>query len=101
MSEPLRWQRTASTLALSGKLDRDTLLALWQERDTAIVDVATIDVARLDRVDSAGLALLVHLREIARAQVSTPVFTGINDKLQSLITLYNLQQIIVSAEKTA
>ncbi|ORM69785.1 lipid asymmetry maintenance protein MlaB [Pantoea rwandensis] len=101
MSEPLRWQRTASTLALSGKLDRDTLLTLWQERDTAMVDVATIDVAALDRVDSAGLALLVHLREIARAQGSAPVFTGINDKLQSLITLYNLQQIIVSAEKIA
>ncbi|MDI9220644.1 lipid asymmetry maintenance protein MlaB [Pantoea sp. EA-12] len=101
MSEPLRWQRSASTLALSGKLDRDTLLALWQERDTAMVDIATIDVAGLKRVDSAGLALLVHLREIARAQGSAPVFTGINDKLQSLITLYNLQQIIVSAEKIA
>ncbi|ALV93657.1 MULTISPECIES: lipid asymmetry maintenance protein MlaB [Pantoea] len=101
MSEPLRWQRSASTLALSGKLDRDTLLALWQERDTAMVDIATIDVAGLQRVDSAGLALLVHLREIARAQGSAPVFAGINDKLQSLITLYNLQQIIVSAEKIA
>ena len=32
---------------------------------------------------------------------STPVFTDKNDKLQSLITLYNLQQIIVSAEKIA
>jgi len=101
MSEPLRWQRSASTLALSGKLDRDTLLALWQARETAMVDIATIDVAALQRVDSAGLALLVHLREIARAQGSAPVFTGINDKLQSLITLYNLQQIIVSAEKIA
>lgn len=101
MSELLRWQRTASTLVLSGKLDRDTLLALWRERNTAMVDVATIDVAALERVDSAGLALLVHLREIARAQGSAPVFTGINDKLQSLITLYNLQQIIVSAEKIA
>jgi phospholipid transport system transporter-binding protein len=101
MSEPLRWQRTASTLALSGKLDRDTLLALWRQRDTAMVGIDTIDVAALDRVDSAGLALLVHLREIVRAQGSTPCFSGITDKLQSLITLYNLQQIIVSAEKTA
>ncbi|MDF7659774.1 lipid asymmetry maintenance protein MlaB [Erwiniaceae bacterium L1_54_6] len=101
MSEPLRWQRTASTLALSGKLDRDTLLSLWHERETAMVDIDTIDVAALDRVDSAGLALLVHLREIARAQGSTPLFSGITDKLQSLITLYNLQQIIVSAEKIA
>ena len=101
MSEPLSWQRTASTLVLNGMLDRDTLLTLWQQRETAVADITTIDVAGLERVDSAGLALLVHLREIARAQGSTPLFTGITDKLQSLITLYNLQQIIVSAEKIA
>ncbi|MDI6935569.1 anti-sigma B factor antagonist, partial [Serratia sp. Se-PFBMAAmG] len=59
MSEPLRWQRNASTLSLSGMLDRDTLLSLWHERETAMVDIATIDVAALERVDSAGLALLV------------------------------------------
>ncbi|PPS57843.1 hypothetical protein CRX72_07305 [Pantoea sp. BRM17] len=47
-----------------------------------------------------GLALLVHLREMVRAQGSTPLFTGVTDKLHSLITLYNLQQIIVSAEKS-
>jgi len=101
MSEPLSWQRTASTLVLSGMLDRDTLLTLWQQRETAMADIITIDVAGLERVDSAGLALLVHLREIVRAQGRTPLFTGITDKLQSLITLYNLQQIIVSAEKIA
>lgn len=101
MGESLRWQRDASTLLLSGELDRDTLLSLWQQRDTLIKDVQTINVAALERVDTAGLALLVHLREIARAQGITPCFSGISDKLQSLITLYNLQQIIVSADKSA
>ncbi len=43
------------------ELDRDTLLALWQARDSAMAGITTIDVAALDRVDSAGLALLVHL----------------------------------------
>ncbi|MBS6033502.1 MULTISPECIES: lipid asymmetry maintenance protein MlaB [Pantoea] len=101
MRESLSWQREASTLLLKGELDRDTLLSLWQQRDTLIKDVDIIDVAALERVDSSGLALLVHLREIARAQGITPRFAGISDKLQSLITLYNLQQIIVSADKSA
>ncbi|MBE5252737.1 lipid asymmetry maintenance protein MlaB [Mixta mediterraneensis] len=101
MRESLRWQRNASTLLLSGELDRNTLLSLWQQRETLIKDVDVINVAALDRVDSAGLALLVHLREIARAQGTTPRFSGISDKLQSLITLYNLQQIIVSVDKNA
>jgi len=101
MRESLSWQREASTLLLKGELDRDTLLSLWQQRDTLIKDVDIIDVAALERVDSSGLALLVHLREIARAQGITPRFAGISDKLQSLITLYHLQQIIVSADKSA
>ncbi|MGC0931535.1 lipid asymmetry maintenance protein MlaB [Pantoea agglomerans] len=101
MHESLRWEREAGTLLLKGELDRDTLMSLWQQRETLIKDVDTIDVAALERVDSSGLALLVHLREIARAQGITPRFTGISDKLHSLITLYNLQQIIVSADKSA
>lgn len=101
MHESLRWEREASTLLLKGELDRDTLMGLWQQRETLIRGVETIDVAALNRVDSSGLALLVHLREIARAQGRTPRFAGISDKLQSLITLYNLQQIIVSADKSA
>lgn len=101
MAEPLRWQLQASTLHLSGKLDRDTLLALWQQRESVMAKVDTIDVSALERIDSAGLALLVHLREIARTQGRVPRFCGINDKLRSLITLYNLQEIIVSADKIA
>ncbi|OQP35336.1 MULTISPECIES: lipid asymmetry maintenance protein MlaB [Pantoea] len=101
MHESLRWQRDASTLSLYGELNRDTLLALWQQRETLIDKAEIIDVSGLARVDSAGLALLVHLREIARAQGVTPRFSGISEKLQSLITLYNLQQIIVSADKSA
>lgn len=63
MHESLRWEREASTLLLKGELDRDTLMCLWQQRETLIKDVDTIDVAALERVDSSGLALLVHLRK--------------------------------------
>ncbi|WP_067705977.1 MULTISPECIES: lipid asymmetry maintenance protein MlaB [unclassified Erwinia] len=96
MRESLSWQVTARQLHLSGELERETLLALWAERESVMKQVDIIDVSALDRVDSAGLALLVHLRQIALGQGNTLHFTGITDKLHSLITLYNLQQIIVS-----
>lgn len=101
MSEPLRWQLQDRTLHLSGKLDRDTLLPLWWQRESVMAQAENIDVSALDRVDSAGLALLVHLREGGRDRGKAPCFSGITDKLLSLITLYNLQQIIVSADKNA
>ncbi|WP_130833631.1 lipid asymmetry maintenance protein MlaB [[Erwinia] mediterraneensis] len=101
MSEPLRWQLQENRLHLSGMLDRDTLQPLWEQRESVMAQADIIDVSALDRVDSAGLALLVHLLEMARRQGKAPCFSGITDKLLSLITLYNLQQIIVSADKNA
>lgn len=96
MTEQLNWQVDAATLRLRGELDRETLLSLWEQRETVMAQIDTIDVSALDRVDSAGLALLVHLRQILQQQGKNPLFIGVTDKLRSLITLYNLQQIIVS-----
>ncbi|WP_205066544.1 lipid asymmetry maintenance protein MlaB [Pantoea coffeiphila] len=90
----LSWTVDSGLLRLSGELERETLLPLWQQRDQLMQQAEVIDVSSLDRVDSAGLALLVHLRQIALQNGKTPHFTGIPDKLRSLITLYNLQEII-------
>lgn len=56
--------------------------------------VTTLDVSGLERVDSSGLALLVHLREEASQQGSALTIAGITDRLHTLIALYNLQDII-------
>ena len=90
----LSWTVDAGLLCLSGELERETLLPLWQQREQLMQQAEVIDVSSLDRVDSAGLALLVHLRQIALQNGKVPQFTGIPDKLRSLITLYNLQEII-------
>mgnify|MGYP001161804422 FL=1 len=100
MSDLLHWQQQDRSLLLSGKLDHETLLPLWQQKEHVVRGVSEINVSGLKRVDSAGLALLVHLQNIASRSGQPVVFNGISDKLQSLITLYNLQQIIVSAEES-
>lgn len=94
--EPLNWRIDANRLHLAGELERETLAALWQQREAVMKQIDTIDVSALERVDSAGLALLVHLRQIALQQGKAPCFTGITDKLRSLIALYNLQQFITA-----
>jgi len=62
MQPSLNWSREANTLRLEGELDRDTLLSLWEQREALVNAVELIDVSALQRVDSSGLALLVHLR---------------------------------------
>ncbi len=100
MSNQLQWHQQDASLQLSGILDHVTLLPLWEQRDTVMQGMSAIDLSGLSRVDSAGLALLVHLQDIARRQSGSLAFRGISDKLQSLITLYNLQHIIVSSQET-
>nr|WP_024966674.1 lipid asymmetry maintenance protein MlaB [Pantoea sp. IMH] len=96
MSDHLSWQSEGNQLRLAGVLERETLLALWEARYGVMKQIDTIDVSALSRVDSAGLALLVHLQQIAQQQGNTLKFSGITDKLHSLISLYNLQQIILA-----
>jgi len=94
MKGELSWEHQPPRLILRGELGRETLLPLWNQRQTLMAGVNTIDVAGLARVDSAGLAMLVHLREQAEQGGVTLSLTGVTDRLRTLITLYNLQNII-------
>ncbi|MGP2412124.1 lipid asymmetry maintenance protein MlaB [Yersinia sp. 2553 StPb PI] len=100
MVDKLSWQSQQETLALRGELDRETLLPLWQQREALLAGKTHIDVSQLQRVDSSGLALLVHFRELhslhepAGKQSVSLTITGVSDRLSTLIELYNLQHII-------
>ncbi|CAE1150578.1 lipid asymmetry maintenance protein MlaB [Serratia sp. Tan611] len=94
MAESLRFDDQQQTLVLHGDLDRETLLPLWRQRAKLLKGKTAIDVAQLRRVDSSGLALLVHLRaEQLRNGVELKI-SGATDRLRTLIALYNLQEIM-------
>ncbi|AEW44732.1 anti-sigma-factor antagonist [Serratia symbiotica str. 'Cinara cedri'] len=94
MSTVLSYESKRHTLILRGVLDRKTLLPLWQQRAILLVDKIKIDVSQLQYVDSAGLALLVHLCAYQhQCGIELKIF-GITDRLRTLVALYNLQSII-------
>ncbi len=94
MANELSWHSQQETLVLQGELDRETLLPLWQQREALLADKTYIDVSQLQRVDSSGLALLVHFRELRSKQGVSLTITGVSDRLSTLIELYNLRDII-------
>ncbi len=94
MSNGLHFESLQQCLILSGCLDRETLLPLWEQRESLLKGVTCVDVAQLERVDSSGLALLVHLRDLAGKHGVDLKISGITDRLRTLIELYNLQEII-------
>ena len=56
-------QRDGECLRLAGTLDRAAATSLWPQAAAALVGAQVLDVAAVDAVDSAGLAMLVALAE--------------------------------------
>ncbi len=94
MAEVLRWTSQDSTLALSGDLDRDSLLPFWQQRETLLAGMHVLDISALERVDSAGLALLAHVYQQQVTSQAPFSITGASERVKTLIALYNLNDII-------
>ncbi|KAA8999241.1 lipid asymmetry maintenance protein MlaB [Affinibrenneria salicis] len=94
MATPLSWQAQGDVLCLQGDLDRDTLLPFWRDRESLLADKRALDVSRLERVDSAGLALLLHASQQRVGEGIALPLHGAGDRLQTLIALYNLNEII-------
>ncbi|ACS87403.1 MULTISPECIES: lipid asymmetry maintenance protein MlaB [Musicola] len=94
MANSLTWKRENGVLQLEGDLDRDTLLPLWQQREALLNGVGELDLSRLRRVDSSGLALLLHFHHQQQQQEKELNITGASDRLSTLIQLYNLSEII-------
>lgn len=90
MSEALQWSLQDGCLTLAGELGSDTLLPLWGAREQIVSRLGKIDLNGVLRVDTGGIALLIHLVALAREQGSVPVITGGDDNLHTLAELYNL-----------
>lgn len=90
MADSLRWTREAGQLRLQGELDQDFLVPLWDAREEATLGVDTIDLSQISRVDTAGVALLIHLVALIRAQGNKVTIVGKSEKMNTLVQLYNL-----------
>ncbi len=55
------------TLHLAGVLDRDAVVALWPQLAKSLGPLRQLDLQALERVDSAGLALLAEVAARLRA----------------------------------
>ncbi|MDX6020584.1 lipid asymmetry maintenance protein MlaB [Scandinavium sp. V105_16] len=90
MADSLRWTREGGRLSLQGELDQDFLVPLWEAREEATQGIDTIDLTAITRVDTAGVALLMHLVAHIRQQGGTVKIEGKSEKMNTLVQLYNL-----------
>jgi phospholipid transport system transporter-binding protein len=90
MADALCWTRDNGRLLLQGELDQDYLVSLWDVREEMTQGVDTIDLSDITRVDTAGVALLMHLVALIRKQGRSVTITGKSEKMNTLVQLYNL-----------
>ncbi|MBD2810111.1 lipid asymmetry maintenance protein MlaB [Xenorhabdus sp. Vera] len=93
-SEMVSWEKAGNTLFLKGTLDRDSLLPLWQKKESVLEGIDNIDVSLLSHVDSTGLALFVRLRGEYQQGGRILSFSGVGERLNTLIVLYGLQSLL-------
>ncbi|AKL14953.1 TPA: lipid asymmetry maintenance protein MlaB [Kluyvera intermedia] len=90
MTPQLSWAREGERLVLQGELDQDVLNPLWNARQDAMKGTTCIDLRAVSRVDTAGVALLIHLIAQGKIQGHQVSLEGISENLQTLAALYNL-----------
>lgn len=95
MTQQLSWSRDGERLALLGELDQDVLNPLWDAREEAMKGVTCIDLHGVTRVDTAGVALLVHLVAQGKKQGVDVTLSGMSENVMTLAALYNLPQNVL------
>ena len=79
--------RDGDALVFAGALLRDDVAALWRPASSALDGAARFDVTAVERIDSAGLALLAELAARAGGEVTVD---GTPDGLAELRGAYRL-----------
>lgn len=83
----------ASGYALSGRLTYATVPALYDRAELEFADTTSLDLGNVERIDSAGLALLMEWTCAAKGQHKELVLTNIPESLKSMIDVGGLEDV--------
>ena len=85
-----------SAIALSGLLNRDTVPALWKQLNAWQPQQLTLELnlSEVERVDSAGMVMLIHLLEHAKKQNCHIMLSFVPKQLSTLLALSNVEKHI-------
>jgi phospholipid transport system transporter-binding protein len=78
---------------LEGELSFATVPRLLQRADS-LLDGGVLDLSRVSRVDSAGLALLLELSRRSRSRGTRLGIRGMNPQILSLTGFFGLDKVL-------
>lgn len=85
-------------LVVAGAITFETVSSLYAQMLQAIgqegVRSLTLDFSAVRRIDSSAVALLTGVQLAARKQGREAEFTGLNNEIRSLVTLYGVDWVV-------
>ncbi|NRD75497.1 STAS domain-containing protein [Shewanella sp. VB17] len=77
---------------IKGRLSQVEVPALWRQRRSLLAeDIEVIDLSALVYTDSAGIAFILELMSLAKAEKRTLFFVSPSEQISKLIDLYDLE----------
>ncbi|MGF1721528.1 lipid asymmetry maintenance protein MlaB [Vibrio kyushuensis] len=96
MSHP-QWQQSSfDSVSLLGIIDRETVPSLWNYAQTWQVDEKEVEISlkNVERIDSAGMVMLIHLIEHAKKQNCHIMLSFVPEQLSTLFKLSHIESIL-------
>jgi len=93
---PTQWTLDQNILKLTGALDRDTVPSLWAYARLWQPDNTQLECSlkEIQRVDSAGMVMLIHLLEHAKRQNCHIMLSFVPAQLRTLFQLSNVEPLV-------
>ena len=95
MSEMDLCEAKSDEISFKGALDRETVPNLWNKLTEwkPKLEQVKVDLTHVNRIDSAGVVLLLHLIDHAKKQNCHIMLTFVPDQLITLIRLSNVESL--------
>ncbi|PWI33505.1 NTP-binding protein [Vibrio albus] len=98
-----QWQQKSPHLYwLSGELTRETIPALWAHLNTWKPKGYEVEISmeQVNRVDSAGMVMLLHLIERAKTDSCHIILSFVPEQMHTLFQLSNIEGMMSEHIKT-
>lgn len=89
------WEFSQGKASITGPLSRGTVMALWDEwkQKSTHPEKCLIDLSKIERIDSAGVVMLMHLIEFEKKHNCHVEVSGVPRQLVTLLELSNVANI--------
>lgn len=91
----------AGRIALCGQLTRNTVPDVWSKRNDWLadnLDALTFDIEAVEKVDSAGVAMLIQAKKALSARQREMLIVNANDQFKAMLSVSGVDTLLTLSQ---